>query len=410
MNRSRDIEGKKNNVISESFQIIDSTLREGEQFYNAQFTSQQRIEIADRLDQFGVDYIEITNPIASPQSLRDARTLASRGYRARVVAHTRCHVDDVNAALEASVDGINMVIGTSPQLQEFSHGKSVDQIIDLAQSVLSYVHSQAPDVELRFSTEDSFRSRDADLLRVYLAVDSLGFVDRVGVADTVGIATPVQVHRLVSMLRRVVGCDIEFHGHDDSGCAIANSLAALEAGATHIDTSVLGIGERNGITPLGGFIARLYTLIPEATRRRYQINQLRELDTFIARTIGVEIPFNNYVTGVTAFSHKAGIHTKAVLNNPSTYEAFDPSDFGIDRSIAYAHRLTGWNAVQHRATALGLTLEQAVIRGVTEQLKMLADQRAVSISDIDALLRAAAGEKAGMATPEAAASLTAIGG
>ena len=157
------------------------------------------------------------------------------------------------------MDGVDVVIGTSSQLRQFSHGKSIDEIIDLAAEVLTWIRAQAPDIELRFSTEDSFRSEEAELLRVYLAVDQLGVVNRLGIADTVGIATPTQVARLVGTLRRLTHCDIEFHGHNDSGCAIANAFAALEAGATHIDTTVLGIGERNGITPLGGFVARMYT-------------------------------------------------------------------------------------------------------------------------------------------------------
>ena len=114
---------------------------------------------------------------------------------------------------------------------------------------------------MRFSTEDSLRSDPEDLYRVYEAVDKIG-VHRVGVADTVGIGNPRQIYDLVSELRRRVKADIEFHGHNDTGCAIANAFAALEAGATHIDTSVLGIGERNGITSLGGLIARIYAINP----------------------------------------------------------------------------------------------------------------------------------------------------
>ena len=116
-----------------------------------------------------------------------------------------------------------MVIGTSSQLRQFSHGKSIDEIIDLAAEVLTWIRAQAPNIELRFSTEDSFRSDEADLFRVYLAVDKLGVVNRLGIADTVGIATPTQVGRIVGTLRRLTKCDIEFHGHNDSGCAIANA-------------------------------------------------------------------------------------------------------------------------------------------------------------------------------------------
>ena len=369
------------------YYIIDSTLREGEQFVNAQFTTEQKIRIARALDEFGVEYLELTSPMASPGSLEDCKTIARLGLRARVLTHIRCHKEDAKVALDTGVTGVDVVIGTSSKLRQFSHGKSIDEIIDLASEVLTWIRSQAPDIELRFSTEDSFRSEEAELLRVYLAVDKLGVVDRLGTADTVGIATPTQVSRIVGTLRRLTRCDIEFHGHNDSGCAIANAFAALEAGATHIDTTVLGIGERNGITPLGGLIARMYTLDRATTRAKYRLERLRPLELMVAEIVGVDIPFNNYVTGFSAFTHKAGIHAKAILNAPETYEALDPHDFGLTRYISIAHRLTGWNAVKARAEQLNLNLSDAQVKALTQHIKALADERALTLDDVDRLLR-----------------------
>ncbi len=317
----------------EEFNIIESTLREGEQFVASNFTTDQKLRIADALDEFGVEYIELTSPLASPKSYEDCKLIAQRGLTTQVVTHIRCHKDDAKVALDTGVGGLDIVIGTSSMLREFSHGKSIDQIIDLASDVLTWVRAQAPNIELRFSTEDSFRSEERDLFRVYLAVDKLGVVNRLGVADTVGVATPMRVYQLVSGLRRLTSCDIEFHGHNDTGCAIANSFSALEGGATHIDTSVLGIGERNGITPLGGFIARMYGFNKQAIKRKYRLKKLRKIDELVAEIVGVSIPFNNFITGITAFTHKAGIHAKAILNAPQTYEILDPHDL-VSRAIS----------------------------------------------------------------------------
>jgi homocitrate synthase len=289
-------------------------------------------------------------------------------------------------ALDAGVDGIDVVIGTSSRLRQFSHGKSIDEIIDVAADVLPWIRKQAPGVELRFSTEDSFRSDEAELLRVYLAVDRLGVVDRLGTADTVGIATPSQVARLVGTLRRLTRCDIEFHGHNDSGCAVANAFAALESGATHIDTTVLGIGERNGITALGAFVARMYTIDREGVRAKYRLEQLRNLEMLVGGLVNVDIPFNNCITGYSAFTHKAGIHAKAILNSPETYEALDPQDFGVTRYISIAHRLTGWNAVRARADQLGLALTDDRVKALTRHIKTLADEKALTLDDVDNLL------------------------
>ena len=370
----------------ENFAIIESTLREGEQFVNAFFTLPEKIQIATLLDAFGVEYLELTSPLASPQSYADCAAIARLNLNAKILTHTRCNLEDAKKAVDTGVDGVDVVIGTSSYLRQFSHGKSIEEIIEMAQEVVAFLLSQG--VETRFSTEDSLRSDTGDILRVYQAVDALG-VHRVGIADTVGVGAPWQIYRLVQNLRGLIKADIEFHGHNDSGCAIANAYAALEAGATHVDTSVLGIGERNGITPLGGLIARLYATDP-ALVQKYHLPLLRNLDSLVARLVEVDIPFNNYITGFASFTHKAGVHAKAVLNNPETYEILRPEDFGLTRYVHVAHRLTGWNAVKNRAEQLNLPLDDALLRALTRQIKEMADNGRLTLDDVDSLLYAAA--------------------
>ena len=362
--------------------IIDSTLREGEQFANAFFSTENKIEIAKLLDAFGVEYIELTSPCASPQSHADCTAIASLGLKSKVLTHVRCTMEDAKKAVETGVDGVDVVIGTSSLLREFGHGKSVDQIIDAAREVVIWLCDQG--VEVRFSTEDSLRSNLVDLLQVYRVVDELG-VDRVGIADTVGIGSPEQIHSLVSTVKSVVSADIEFHGHNDTGCAIANAYAAVCGGARFIDTTVLGIGERNGITPLGGFVSRLYALDPELVSH-YDLPLLYQLDHLVAEMVGISVPFNNYITGYSAFMHKAGIHAKAVLNNPQTYEILKPEDFRLSRYVHVAHRLTGWNAIKDRAQQLNLELNDDQLKEITAKVKQLSDLRSLSLSDVDDLL------------------------
>jgi homocitrate synthase len=368
--------------VPEGFSLVETTLREGEQFASARFTSQQRVAIARALDAFGVEYIELTSPAASPQSARDLAAIAGLGLNARILTHTRCHLNDVRLAVENGAQGINMLFATSEQLRQVSHGRSLDQLIEEAQQVIGYLKQY--DVEIRFSCEDSFRTPLSDLLRVYQAIGETD-IQRVGLADTVGIATPDQVYEVASAVREVVGCDIEFHGHNDTGCAIANALSALQGGATHIDVTVLGIGERNGIAPLGGFIARMLTLKPEVAEK-YDLTLLPQLDQMIADMIGVDIPFNNYITGSTAFTHKAGMHTKAVLNDPRSYEVIDPALFGRTRTVSVAHRLAGWHAVAERARELGIMLSEKQARAAAARLKALADERSLEVGEVDEIL------------------------
>lgn len=368
------------------FAIVESTLREGEQFVKANFSLDDKLEIAEALAAFGVEYIELTSPIASPQSRRDCERLARLGLPSKILTHIRCHLEDAKVALATGVTGINLTIGSSSLMRQFSHGKNINQIIDLASEVLTFIHQQAPDIELRFSAEDSSRTSIEDLITIYSEIEKLGVVKRIGIADTVGISTPMQVFELVKTLRQFTNLDIEFHGHNDTECANANSYTALEAGATHIDTSVLGIGERNGITSLAGFIARLYATNPEQIKCKYRLEQLAYLHELVARKVGISIPFNHCIFGESAFSHKAGIHTKAMLNNSETYEAINPRSFGVTRSILINHKLAGKQAVNHRANELGLSFNLSQLKDITHKLKTLADKQSLTIEDVDNIL------------------------
>ncbi len=371
-------------LAASSWAIIDSTLREGEQFARANFSSQDKVEIARALDAFGIEFLEVTTPVASPQSEADARLLANLGLRAKVITHVRCNLEDARRAVDTGVYGLDLLFGTSSFLREFSHGKSIEQILDQANEVIAYVKAQG--VAVRFSAEDTFRSDEVDLLRVYRAVDQLG-VDRVGLADTVGVATPRQVYALVREVRRQVSCDIEFHGHNDTGCAVSNAYEAIDGGATHVDTTILGIGERNGITPLGGLLARMYSLDPSGLEAKYHLDMLPALDAMVARMVGLPIPWNNYLTGEFAYNHKAGMHLKAIYLNPGSYEAIPPEVFGVGRRIQAASRLTGKHAVAHRARELGLHFGDEALRQITDHIKGLADQGDLDEEHLNRVLR-----------------------
>ena len=367
-----------------SFQLIDSTLREGEQFANAFFDTEKKIEIAKALDDFGVDYIELTSPVASEQSRKDCEAICKLGLKAKILTHIRCHMDDARVAVETGVDGVDVVIGTSKFLRQYSHGKDMNYIAKSAVEVIEFVKSKG--IEIRFSSEDSFRSDLVDLLNIYKTVDKIG-VNRIGIADTVGCANPRQVYELVRTLRSVVSCDIECHLHNDTGCAIANAYCALEGGAKLIDVCVLGIGERNGITPLGGLMARMIVAAPEYVKSKYKLHKIRDIENLVSEAVEVNIPFNNPITGFCAFTHKAGIHAKAILANPSTYEILNPQDFGMKRYIHFANRLTGWNAIKSRVDQLNLSLTDDQVKEVTAKIKKMGDIRPLNIDDVDSIIK-----------------------
>lgn len=368
-----------------SLAILDSTLREGEQFTGAFFSLEQRLSIARLLDAHGVTFIEVPSPISSPGTQHTVHALCELELRARIIAHVRCAEADVQAALDTPVFGLNLFYGTSQALRTFSHGRRIDQI--LAEAVPLIRHIRSTGRYVRFSAEDAFRSDLVSLLTVFDAVVEAG-VQRIGLPDTVGIATPRQVEQLVHLCaERYPQVGIEFHGHNDTGCAIANTVMALEAGADCLDVTVMGIGERNGITSLSGLIAQLYIHYPELLAE-YDLTQLAPLDRFVAQCLKLPIPFNIPITAPGAFTHRAGIHTKAVLRNPRAYEVLDPTDFGLMRYVDVGSRFTGRHAVGYRASILGLDLNDDEISLLTHALKERAEQGSLSQEEVDAFIHA----------------------
>ncbi len=379
---------RKANSIMKSLAILDSTLREGEQFAGAFFSLEQRLAIARLLDAFGIDFLEVPSPIVSAEVQRSVRMLCELDLRTRIVAHVRCAEADVQAALDLPVYGLNLFYGASRELRTFSHGRPVDQIIADAVPLIRRIRNAGRYV--RFSAEDAFRSDLVDLLTIFDAVVDAG-VQRIGLPDTVGIATPRQVEQLVRLCtERYPQTGIEFHGHNDTGCAIANTVAALEAGANCLDVTVLGVGERNGIASLSGIVAQLSIHHPELLAGedgwKYDLTQLAQLDQFVAQCLNIAIPFNTPITAPGAFTHRAGIHTKAVLNNPRAYEALNPSDFGLTRRIDLGSRFTGRHAIGHRAATLGLDLSGDEVYSLTLALKERAEHGALSQEAVDTFI------------------------
>jgi homocitrate synthase len=364
--------------------ILDSTLREGEQFTGAYFTQEQRLHIVRMLDALGVPAIEVPSPIASPETRQAIEEICGLGLRARILAHVRCVAADVEAALETPIYGINLFYGASKELRTYSHGRRIDQMIADAVPLIRRIRAAGRYV--RFSAEDAFRSDLVDLLTLFDAVVEAG-VQRIGLPDTVGIATPRMVERLVHLCtERYPQVGIEFHGHNDTGCAIANTVAALEAGADCLDVTVMGIGERNGIASLSGLIAQLYIHHPELLAN-YDLTQLAPLDQYVANCLNLPIPFNMPITAMGAFTHRAGIHTKAILQNPRAYEALDPQDFGLERQVDVGSRFTGRHAVAHRVHTLGLQLDKNEITRLTLALKARAERGPLTAQEVDSFIK-----------------------
>ncbi len=370
----------------QDFALIDTTLREGEQFFKANFSTSVKMAIAAQVSEFGIEYIELTSPAASPRSEQDCRAISRMGLPAKILTHIRCHKEDAQKAVDTGVAGISFFFSPAAFSDQGPWQESRSRIVDSVLEILKMTREKGPSLEIRFSLEDVFRFPQEEVVSIYQSVERSGFADRLGIADTVGIALPHQVEDMVRLLRSF-GCrQIEFHGHNDTECAVANSFTALEAGATHIDTSVLGLGERNGITSLAGFIARMYSVDKEGIKARYRLDRLKSLHELTAKAVGLPIPWNHPVVGEAAFVHKAGTHTKSVIRDPQSYEILNPEDFSTLRTILITHKLTGWNSIKDRAQKLGLTIDEQKIKDISSKIKSAADEESLTMKQLDDFL------------------------
>jgi homocitrate synthase len=339
-------------------EIIDTTLREGSQtsllhdHYKYFFNQTDKMEIVRALIIYGVKFIELFAPIVSPQERDDLAAIQSvrdelttqKGYTF-LLAHVRCHPDDVESAIEAGFDGLNFYIGTSAQARTSSHGKNLEEIVRRARPLIEQVRRDYPHLIVRFSGEDAFRTREADLFRVYDEIAPL--VHRLGTPDTVGVATPTAVaHRIETLRQRYPDTDLEGHFHEDRGFALVNALEAVKSGMRYIQTTLLGIGERSGITSMTALIFNLFIDREYDKLEGYHLRGSYPINVLLASKLNKLVQSKEPVS-LTNRTHMAGVHQKAVLNDAATYEAHPLDQFGVAESEILLGPLCGWNVIYY---------------------------------------------------------------
>jgi len=339
-------------------EVLDSTLREGSQtsllhdHFRYSFNRNDKVEIARALIIYGVKFLEMFAPVVGPREREDFEAIravrdeliAQKGYTF-LLAHVRCHPADVASAIEAGFDGLDFYIGTSSVSRASNHGKSLSELIPQARRLLEDVGRNHPDLLLRFSGEDAFRTRKDDLFRVYDEVAP--FVHRLGTPDTVGIASPRAVFHRVSELReRYPDLDLEGHFHDDRGFALVNALEGIRAGMRFMNTTILGIGERSGITSLTALLFNLFIDREYDLLKGYDLRDSYPLNVILASKLNKLVQSKEPVS-LTNRTHTAGVHQKAVLQDPATYEAHPLDQFGVTESEILLGPLSGWNVIHY---------------------------------------------------------------
>lgn len=383
--------------------LLDSTLREGEQTPGVSFRIDEKLDIAKKLDEIGVGMIEAGSPIVSEGVKEAVKRIGKENLKAEVISHIRPIKSDIDLSLECDVDRVAIFIGTSKTHREAKLKLSKEQIEEKVSEAISYARDHG--LKVRFTPEDATRTELDYLLQICREASEAG-ADRISIADTVGIMTPNQMYDLVSNIHGKVKAELDVHCHNDLGLAVANSLAGVQAGATVVHTTVNGLGERTGIAPLSEVAVALKVLLNIDTGIKFE--QLSELSSMVERYSGIYISPNTPIIGSNAFSHKAGIHTSAVLVNPQTYEAFDPAIIGRERKII-VDKYAGRHAVKAKLDEMGINVNDEQLNQITKEIKNLADKKKrIEDSDIITVTEKILGHKVSGEAPELLTGIVSI--
>ena len=350
-------------------EILDTTLREGEQTPFVNFTVDEKVQIARMLDSVGVDMIEAGDPSVSPNVAKAIKCIASLGLRAEVVAHSVASRLGIDKAKACGADRVAIFYATSKIHLDAKLHKTQEQAIVIIQEHVEYARSLG--LKVRYTPEDATRTDFEFLVQVCNAAIEAG-ADRISFADTLGIMQPHVMYEKVRALReRLLPCKIDLHCHNDYGLALANAMAGIRAGADCIHTTVNGLGERTGIPDLAETVVSFRNL---EGNEKYNIQPLMDVSGYLEKVSGFFLAPNKPITGLNAFSHKSGVHTNGILKDPRTYEPFDPAILGRERKIII-DKYTGKSAVASRLEEYGIEVSAAELEVIVTRIKNIGDER-----------------------------------
>ncbi len=380
--------------------IFDTTLRDGEQTPRVNLNAEEKLRIAKQLESLGVDVIEAGFAVSSPGDFEAVKLISENIKKSTVTSLARAVKKDIEVAAEALKNAkkprIHTFIATSPIHREFKLKMTKEQIVERTKEMVAYAKTFVEDIE--FSAEDALRTEKEYLVEVYEAAIEAG-ATTLNVPDTVGYRTPNEIYETIKYLRENVkgieNVDISVHCHDDLGLSVANSIAAIQAGASQVECTINGLGERAGNASLEEIVMILKTrkdIFGEYTTN-IDTKQIYPTSKLVSLLTGVTTQPNKAIVGANAFSHESGIHQHGILANPETYEIMKPEFVGRNTDSLVLGKLSGKHAFIKKLNSFGFDyVEESVVEDLFAQFKSLADKKKYVLDeDIIALV---AGEAA----------------
>ncbi len=383
--------------MADVVKIFDTTLRDGEQAPGYSMNIEEKVRMARQLERLGVDVIEAGFAIASPGDFASVQAVARELKDTCVCSLSRALEKDIDASAEALGDAVNprihTFIATSDIHMKYKLKATPDEVYERAVKMTAYARNLCGEVE--FSAEDAARSDLDFLCRVFEGVIDAG-AGYINIPDTVGYTTPDEFYRMVTYIREhtpnIDKAVISVHCHNDLGLAVANTLAAIRAGALQAECTVNGIGERAGNAALEELVMTL------ATRRDYyhvdtSINtrEIHRSSKLLSNITGVSVQPNKAIVGANAFAHEAGIHQHGILSHSSTYEIMTPESIGLHENRMVLGKHSGHHAFSERIKSLGYQVDDQILAEMFVQFKNLADKKkVVEDKDLEALMESKA--------------------
>jgi 2-isopropylmalate synthase len=365
-------------VSSRRIQIFDTTLRDGEQSPGIALRPEEKAEVAEQLERLGVDVIEAGFAAASPGDFEGVQAVAAVSHRATVATLCRTRREDLDTGAEALRDArrsrLHIFLATSPIHMEKKLRLSPDEVVGQAAWAVAYAGALADEVE--FSCEDATRSDPSFVARVCREVIAAGAAV-VNLPDTVGFALPNEYAAFFDEVRRLCpeleSVTVSAHCHDDLGLAVANSLAAIEAGVDQVECTVNGIGERAGNAALEEIVMALRVRHDQlGVDTGIDPAEIGASSALVGRLTGYDVPPNKAIVGANAFAHEAGIHQDGLLKDTSTYQIIEPKELGLAMTLPLGKH-SGRHAFARACTDAGLQLDKELLSQAFMRFKALAD-------------------------------------